>query len=111
MSEIFDAWKGKRKKVQIEVVGPLHQGYCNCRRCGGKSQVFGIMGVGMGSPTYWECKDCGLGEVVMGTPMQFGEVISMNDDLHNLILESYIAYREEVGLPIPKKWIKKLKRK
>jgi len=72
----------KRRLAVIEIYGPVGEGYCNCRRCGGRALVYLITGIGeVGKYRYWECEDCGQFEVVSGTPMKFGE--------------SYLAGREE----------------
>ena len=62
----------RRKFVGVEVAGPLRLGGLVCRRCGGRAIVWHVVGVARGNtPHYWECEECGSGEIVSGTPMRF----------------------------------------
>lgn len=105
----------QRREVRIKVVGPIdrHDDYFGCRRCGGRPEIWIISGIGKdGGATYWECEDCGLGEVVRGTPMNFGEPIlsqEMYDKITPLCYQNYIAYRLFRGMKIPRPFIVKAK--
>ncbi len=72
-----------RKKVVIEVVGPVSKGGMKCRKslgyCGEEwPDVYHIVGIGVKGPKYWVCPRCGCNEVVTGTPMNFGEVMRLD---------------------------------
>ena len=97
--------KSGRRMVAIEVVGPVEKGYVDCRRCGGEAWVYHIVGLAWADARYWECGDCGKGEVVKGTPMDFGELPLKEEDWERLHGERYRAYRRDYGLP-DKIWLK-----
>ena len=84
------------KEVKIVVCKPV-DGFMSCRRCGGKSKIYRVCGIGGESgPRFWECVDCGLGELT-GYPMDFGELPYVPWEAH---IPRYNAYREHVGLPL-----------
>ena len=76
--------KEYRKQVVIEVVGPIAgRTYAGCRKslggCGTLPRVYHIVGLTREKgPWYFECPNCGMHEVVSGTPMNFGEVVTMS---------------------------------
>ena len=81
----------------MEIAGPLRLGGLECRRCGGQSILWHIVGVPKGEPPrFWECTECGVGEVVSKTPMKFGEALP-DFDRHTRI-QRYEAYRKSAGL-------------
>jgi len=88
----------KRRMAAIEVVGPIRKvSYWGCRRCGGPSSIWQIVGIPKDGTVYVECDTCGMGEVVIGTPMQFGELPCSDT---KLCIKGYNQYRESVRLPL-----------
>ena len=88
--------KKERRMVEIEVVGPISTGYCECRTCGGTPFRFHIVGLSVDDANFWECPDCKVSEVVKGTPMQFGELPFYEPAV---LLKRYNEYRQKAGLP------------
>lgn len=85
----------RRRMVGVEIAGPLCLSELECRRCGGQPIVWHLVGVPRGErPRYFECQECGLGEVVWNTPMQFIEP-SLTD---TRLRSRYEEYRRGNGL-------------
>ena len=86
----------RRRVVGVEIAGPLRLGGLECRRCGGRSIVWYLVGVPKGIPPwYFECEECGVGEVATGNPMRFGVMPGVPREV---LEERWNQYRKGAGL-------------
>jgi hypothetical protein len=93
----------ERILVNIVVSGPIGDGYCSCRSCGGKSERYQIVGLAETDAQYWRCVDCTNTEVVKGTPMSFGEPVFPGpgaEDAVRKLVDRWNERRKTLGLPL-----------